>query len=314
MIVAARLYLLGTARFEIAMAFAATVAVVAAQLVIGLQVSSLTVDPSCLLIVAETCDFETVARRQAALADSTALQIVGLGIAVAIAALLGTSAIATEIESGTVQTAWWLDRQRRRWFVARVLAFGGLTVVLLIVLAVASHWFQSIRQPFFDPGAAFDSYRFRGPALLAAGLGAFGASVLLGALIGRTLPVVILAVGLSLALVGLAHVAVFPNLAERELLVDDPRLPAWPHEILESRYQAPDGTILTLDAARAVSPFAPARQEFWNWLSETFQSVPFGYPGSAYWIVAIRELGIWAALSALMVSAAWFLVSRRRPT
>jgi hypothetical protein len=313
-ITAVRLWLFGTARIEAILAVVATVVLVAWQAFVGLQAAGLVIDPSCLLIVAETCDFEAVVRRRALFADELILELAGLGIAIGIGTLLGTTAIASEIESGTIQTAWWLDRRRSRWFLTRVLALGGLALALALVLAVVSHWFQSVRQPYFDPGASFDSYRFRGAVLLGVGLGAFGVSLFFGSLVGRTLPAIVLAVATTLVLVGLAHVVAFPNLAERVLLDLDPRASAWPHQGLETRYEAPDGTILTLDMARAASPVDPAKQEFWDWLSATFRPVPFGYPGSFYWAVALRELGLWVGSSAAFTAAAWLVVRRRRPT
>lgn len=314
MIAAVRLFLFGTARLEAFLALVAALALVAWQGFVGLQASGLTLDPNCILIVAETCDFETVARRQALLADSVTLQLAGLGIVIGIGVLLGTTAIATEIETGTVQTAWWLDPRRSRWFLARVLALGSVVFALVLVLAVVSHWFQSVRQPYFDPGASFDGYRLRGAVLLGTGLGAFAVSLFFGSLVGRTLPAIVLAVATTLGLVGLAHIVVFPNLTERVLLVADPRAPASPDEILEERYEAPDGSILTLAAARGASPVDTSKQDFWDWLNTTFRSVPFGYPGSSYWTVALRELTLWVVASLGFAAAAWFVVRRRRPS
>ncbi|GIW20370.1 MAG: hypothetical protein KatS3mg065_0666 [Chloroflexota bacterium] len=240
------------------------------------------------------------------------IQAAGLGVAVGVGTLLGTMAVASELESGTVQTAWWLDPKRSRWLRSRLVAFGTATLVLLLVLAATSHWFEALRRPMFDPGASFQAYRFRGPALLGAGLAAFAVGSFVGAVVGRTLPSMVIAVVVALGLLGVSHAVVFPNLAEIVPLLSSAA--DTPDAIVASRYLDASGSVLTLDMVKARSPFDTSKQDFWDWASTTFREVAAGYEGRSYWTVALREFALWLATAAALIGATWSVVRRRRPT
>jgi hypothetical protein len=312
MIEAARIYVLRTARLELLLAAVAVGALTATQAWTALQVVGIALDPGCLLQVTEACDPNLVVQYGSAFVNSPIIQAAGLGIAVGVGALLGTMAVGSELESGTVQTAWWLDPHRSRWLRSRLVAFGTATLVLLLVLAVTSHWFEALRRPMFDPGASFQAYRFRGPALLGAGLAAFGVGSLVGAVVGRTLPSMVVAVVVALGLVAVSHAVVFPNLAEAVVLrssaIDSP------DAIVTSRYLDASGSVLTLDMVKARSPFDTSKQDFWDWASATFREVGAGYEGRSYWTVAVREFTLWIATCAGLIGATWTVVRRRRPT
>ncbi len=312
MIEASRIYLLRTARLELLVAIAGVAVLGGVELWTGLQVAGVDIDPGCLLQVARTCDPTLVAQYSSAFANSSLIQAGGLGLAVAVSALLGTVAIASELESGTVQTAWSLDRRRARWFRSRIFAFGGAVVALLLVLALASHWFEGLRRPMFDPGASFQAYRFRGPALVGVALATFGVASLVGAALGRTLPSLVVALGIGLGLVGLGHLVIFPNLAEPVPLLSD--APDTPDAVVASRYLDASGSYLTLDMVKARSPYDTAKQEFWDWASTTFREVAAGYEGRSYWTIALRELAVWTVVTAVLLVTTWGLVRRRRPT
>lgn len=312
MIEAARIYLLRTARLELLVAVGAVAALVAIQLWMALQVVGISIDPNCILQVSAGCDPNLVVQYSSAFVNGDLILAAGLGLAVTVGALFGTLAVGSEIESGTIQTAWWLDRRRSRWFWARILAFGAVAAGLILVLAVASQWFQALRRPMFDPGASFDFYRFRGPALLGAGLATFGVASLLGAAVGRTLPSLVIAVAVGLGLVGVGHVVVFPNLDETVPLLTDAS--ATPDAIFASRYLDASGSYLTLDMVKARSPYDTSKQDFWDWASTTFREVAAGYEGRTYWTVALRELALWVGVTMVLLAASWAIVRRRRPT
>lgn len=102
--------------------------------------------------------------------------------------ILGVPLVAREIDHGTAQIAWTLSRSRITWLARRV-AFAALVVIgLLAVLAVTSEILAAALFPNADLGQDFTWYGRRGGLLVVRGLAALGVGVLVGAMIGRLLP------------------------------------------------------------------------------------------------------------------------------
>ena len=112
---------------------------------------------------------------------------------------LGVPIVAREIEAGTAPTVWALVGDRRRWLVGRLVPILVILVVSLGFLAVASDVLWAGRSPW-EPIPNMSDVGLHGPGIVAKGLAVFGLALLAGAIIGRTLPAVLIGVVLCFLL------------------------------------------------------------------------------------------------------------------
>lgn len=176
----------------------------------------------------------------------------------AVGIVLGVPVVAREIEQRTAPMAWMLARSRARWLAWRTLPILMFALVAVSLPAFAAEQMIRARWPHDDVG--FLDYGAYGVPLVMRAVLALAISVGLGALIGRSLPALLVGVALSVAL------GVALNLA----------LPVWvpAHELattteaeLEStsevngrlgvrsvsvEYRMPDGTLIGEGAAQEI--------------------------------------------------------------
>jgi hypothetical protein len=260
---------------------------------------------------------------------STSLAAIGVGL------FLGVPLVAREVEQGTAQLAWTIGRSRARWLIGRV-AFATLVgVVLLGMLAVMSDVLAAAMRPEIDTSQAFWFYGGRGPLVVGRGMLALGAGVLVGAVLGKQLPALLLAV---LAVVGLslASEVAFRSWhgAEAVEASNDSR-PA-PLPCLTAVRPCPKGDRLgeplgissgiELPSGErvpygAVAVFQDENGVFYR-SQEDFQARrnPIGreyqliIPGERYSEIVARETAILAGAGVLLVVGAAAVTQRRRPT
>jgi hypothetical protein len=107
--------------------------------------------------------------------------------------VLGVPLVSREIEQRTAGMAWALSRSRTSWLMRRV-AFAALVLVsLLLALAIASEVLAAAQMPTHHLDRDFSWYGRRGGLIIVRGLAALGVGVLLGAVLGRVLPALLLA-------------------------------------------------------------------------------------------------------------------------
>ncbi len=107
--------------------------------------------------------------------------------------LLGVSIVAREVELRTAELAWSLSRRRSRWLLQRMLPMFVIALVMLIPLGVLGWWFfDALAQARHWP--EMTELASLGFALVARGLMAMGVALLIGALAGRTMPALVVAV------------------------------------------------------------------------------------------------------------------------
>jgi hypothetical protein len=113
---------------------------------------------------------------------------------------LGVPLVAREVEGRTAPIAWSLSRSRRRWLLHRaapVVAVVALASLLAgvagEVLTRAAPWAEGV-----DPG--FNDYGSRGGLVAVRGLAVVAVGLVMGALVPRQLPALLLAGGATLAL------------------------------------------------------------------------------------------------------------------
>ena len=218
-------------------------------------------------------------------------------------AILGSILVSREIEQRTAQFAWSLGSNRLRWLVERVLPVGAYFLVLLVLLAVAADLLVSARVPYIDTRAAFADYGQRGIPLVGRGMAGFALALLIGSVVGRQLPALILA---TLVPIGLLYAsgALFPYGVPFETVVQEAS-PSGFGSIYYTDYVAKqvfidkDGTVTDMPAP------GTADQDIKTALIEI--------PGRRLIDVEAREGAILTGVAALGFAATAVVVRRRRP-
>lgn len=106
--------------------------------------------------------------------------------------ILGVPIVAREIELRTTDLAWSLALRRSRWLLSRLLPMLALALVGFVMLGfLGSTLFTALAVGRESP--SLTEVAAQGPTLLARGLMALGIAVLVGAIIGRTMPALLIA-------------------------------------------------------------------------------------------------------------------------
>jgi hypothetical protein len=236
--------------------------------------------------------------------------------------IVGIPLVARDIENGTAHLAWTLGRSRTRWLLGRI-AFGVLVVVVLLAgLAVMTDVLGAAMQPNDDLSRSFHFEGNRGVIIVARGILALGIGVLVGAVIGRQLPALLL----GLIVTGLLYAAVTFTVGR------------WNEtEAIETWYDRDLGTPLFVGSGvKLASGDRVSMMEFYGNGSEAFQSEdgqlyasaadaeaerdPIGQeyilviPGERYPEIMARSSLVTAGAGVLCMFGAGLVTSRRRPT
>jgi hypothetical protein len=227
---------------------------------------------------------------------------------------LGVPIVSRELEARTAAVAWSLTGRRARWFAGRTLPILAVLVVALSAAALAATVVATSRQPWLDGQPAFWDGALFGPPVVGRAIAAFGIAAFVGAVVGRTLPALLIA-GLAWAVllngVGGAQQG---WLDARKEIVADASVGAaygWNGVIVDVRWQAPDGSLLTDGQALAL---APGNADPYAWLSaQGYEMVQLGVPIERLPEWQWLELGGLAVVGLGGLVAAAVVVERRRP-
>lgn len=219
--------------------------------------------------------------------------------------ILGTPVIARELDRGTARLAWSLGPSRMRWFVQRV-------ALVLVIVAVASFCIGFVADrlvalfaPESDLANSFTAFHQRGILIATSGFLAASVAIGLGAIVGRTMPTLILALFLS----GVSIVAITG--VDRQLLASEavPLGQGSNDDLqIDSRFQLPDGRLVTWDELMIIDPHA-MESEF----GVQYAWVALGIPGARYREIEAREGLIEVAFGLAFLGLGAFVVRRRRP-
>jgi hypothetical protein len=285
-------------------------------------------EPGCSDPAAYVAGCEQFAQRFSELADwGRQLLLVSWGAPFGMGLVLGVPLVAREVEHRTAGMAWTLSRSRAVWLAQRVAFLALVLIGLLAVVAVVSEILAPALMPNLTLDSDFTWYGRRGFLIVARGLLALGLGVLVGAVIGRLLPGMLVA--------AFASVLVFTVLSlgmDRWLEADAVLRPAmngnaaaevgerslgWRIELksgevvtgdelfnrgqllnynedLQGRlYDSPDGRLLP--------------ENFIGWSRELL------VPGSQYRPFVLRESAVAGGAGLLLLVSAAAVVGRRRP-
>lgn len=140
----------------------------------------------------------------AVIVGAALLAAAALGFPLIAGLLVGVPLVGREIEWGTAPLAWTLARCRRRWLLGRAEPVGLVLGLVLAMPAVAAFVLEGAAEPAVAPGASLQDFGLRGVPVVARGLLAYGIAVLVGTIMGRQLPALIVASVLSVGALSLA--------------------------------------------------------------------------------------------------------------
>jgi hypothetical protein len=224
---------------------------------------------------------------------------------------LGVPIVARELERGTSRLAWSLTPSRMRWFLARMVPILVVLAVLTFVAGVASDRFVAATRPNEDLANSFTSFGFRGLLVASRAVFTFAVAVVVGAIVGRALPAVILTA--VIAWIGLAGgMQAHQEILKSEAIaipVDEQNFNGggssgnW---YFDQKFVLPDGTLVGWQYFNGSDQF----DENGN---PKFPMVSIVVPGERYRFVETREAVVLAGGSLVALLLAGFVVSRRRP-
>jgi hypothetical protein len=111
---------------------------------------------------------------------------------IVVAMVLGIALLAREIEAQTTNFAWSIAPARTTWLRDRLIPI----LLVVLVLGAAGGWLgdalMGLRQRGVDPWRNFEGLGLRGPAIAGAGLLVFGVAGVVGAVVGRQLPALLI--------------------------------------------------------------------------------------------------------------------------
>lgn len=222
--------------------------------------------------------------------------------------LLGGPLIAREIERGTTRLAWSIAPSRFRWYLARMLPIVAAVVGLTFVAGFAADHLVAARTPGVDMTNAFDAYGTRGALIAVTALVIAAGAMGLGAVIGRVLPTVIVA--LILGALGVTQVArLHEQYTRQEAIVVDADREVRGARYIDQFFRLPDGRLVGYEELYLIDPQALN--------DETGQSkypiAALVIPGERYRAVEAREAGVLGGIALVMLAGTAVIVQRRRP-
>lgn len=234
-------------------------------------------------------------------------------------ALLGSVLVSREVEQRATRLAWWLGPSRWRWLMVRILLVGGLLVVLLIAQGLAANALVGARSIDIDPRMSLRNFGDRDIAIVARGLAIFALSVLVGAVLGRQLPALIVSVALALLLVDTlgnafpfgAPMQVTPAPKRLEMSTSFQREADW--SLGSGDRRRTDGLIFDWDAVVAMAPRRVRDAELARWIEQRFELVDLSYGGEQLTEIELREAVPLGLVALLAFGAAFVVVERREP-
>jgi len=222
--------------------------------------------------------------------------------------VLGAPLVSHELEHGTALVSWSLARSRARWLAIRLLPLAVIGLLLLVIPAVAGEILEHSLRPARDPAASFEHYGNRGPLVAIRFLPALAIAALVGAVIGRQLPALLLAGALVGGMaIGLSLTP--PLWLQPTEQVGEPQPFGDGSLFAYVSYRDPGGSWISQEEAFARMTSNEGEELDPNQPQEVF----FVVPGERYPEVVLRESAALVAVALVGGGFLFFIVRRRRP-
>ena len=226
--------------------------------------------------------------------------------------LFGISLVGKELDQGTTTFAWSIGPSRRRWLLQRVLPIGAAIVVIGLAAGAIGDVVAMLREPFTDPNGSLSNLGIRGAVLGAEALAYFGIALLVGAVVGRVLPALILACLLVFtAFLGVTLLT--DTFLSTETVLSYGTDGGLPGRVVEFMVETPDGDVISWREAyerygedvmlgpEGIGPDTTFREA---WRINPPELFPFA---------VARMLVLYSALGLAAITLSFAVVERRRP-
>ncbi len=233
--------------------------------------------------------------------------------------ILGVSVVGREVERGTAGLAWTLSRSRRRWLIGRVIAVAMCLVVATLIPALTANLLVPVENPGVSAGTSFAGFPTRGLVPVGQALAAFCVGVLCGAVMGRALAALILALVVAFGGSLGVDAAMRPwRLNDATVLAVQSGFGGGPDDqglyrdnlILGDELRDAYGNLLSFEEAYSRLPGGDAPD---GWPNSEYDVVLVGFAGARYPEIDAREAAAWSLIAVLLVGGSALVVDRRRP-
>ena len=298
-------------RFELIAIGIATLVLVAAAYVVAARLDAVGFGPCAGAMATHPVDCEAIGRAFYSIQEREMQPVVGFLALLPYAAglFLGGPLIAREIERGTTRLAWSIAPSRLRWYVERMLPIVVAVVVLTFAAGFATDRLIAARSPGVDIANSFDSFGTRGVLVAITALVMAAGAIGLGAVIGRVLPTIILALvlgSLGLALVARVHER---YTASEAVVVNDTEVGPGDRYV-DQFFRLPDGRLVDWNELAAIDPDAMSDE---MGPEGRYPIVALVIPGRRYREVETREALALGGIALVMLAGTAVIVQRRRP-
>ena len=220
--------------------------------------------------------------------------------------LLGAPLVAREVDRGTARLAWSLSPSRLRWYVQRIAPVIVVLGVAAMAIGIVADRLTGAMMPTADLSNSFVGFHGRGLLLATSALMIGSTAVALGAVIGKPLPTILLSLILGGLLVAAVAEVDMKAFLTNETVVDASGQYDERNLNLDSRFQLPDGTLVTWQQLYDMDPSMAEN-------GPTYPNVSMIIPGERYREIETREALAELGIAALMLLAGAVVVMRRRP-
>jgi hypothetical protein len=222
----------------------------------------------------------------------------------------GVPLVGRELESRTAQTAWSLSGSRFRWLVRQLVPVAILLGVAVTFAALAADLLETTRAPWYN--SAYSDLDLHGLPVVARAFAALGIGLLVGALIGRTLPAFIVGVVLSLVVAyGAGSLQSMWLDGQRPVVIDEAG--GGGGMFTGQTWLGPDGAQVTWEQVTSLVPAGVTEPDAWL-TDHGYRLVEIGIPGAVVLQLVPYEAAGFGLLGLASLSAGAVIVNRRRPT
>lgn len=224
--------------------------------------------------------------------------------------LFGISLVGKELDQGTTTFAWSMAPSRRRWLLQRVLPIGLAIVLIGLAGGALGDVVATMREPFTDPNGSLSNLGIRGVVLGAETLAYFGLALLVGAVVGRVLPALLLACVLVVtAFLGVTLLT--DTFLSMETVLTYGMDGGVPDRVVDYMIQSPQGEVMTY--YEAYQRYGELAMESMDGPAATFRTVLRINPPELYPFAVARMFVLYSALGLVGIVLSFAVVDRRRP-
>jgi hypothetical protein len=223
---------------------------------------------------------------------------------------LGAPLLSREIEHRTAPMAWSLSPSRGQWLLWRTVPLLLVLGFVLLVLGQASAFLLDTIE---EVDLGFRQYGMFGPILPARGLAIFGVGVLVGLVVGRVLPALLVTALATVAIVGGMSIGRDLLMRQEAIWLPMGDQSDFVHMVFDSGFRSEEtGEIIGYEQAYSEYPDSfdemtgeggpPGMTSVWKIV-----------PPQAFDLYVVREIGALVTAFVVLGAGSLFIVHRRRP-